>query len=72
MVAHSGSLVSAAEDAIAAASAGNRASFDCALNRLYKTYEKASLVSCVNDLSILTYPQINRSMDTMWGRSKPA
>ncbi|KAF8581757.1 hypothetical protein K439DRAFT_1635926 [Ramaria rubella] len=55
MVAHSGKLVSAAEDALAAAATFNRPAFDDALSRLYESYKT-----------------INVSMETMWGRSKPA
>ncbi|GJJ10032.1 hypothetical protein Clacol_004258 [Clathrus columnatus] len=55
MVAHSGQLVSAAEDAIAAANNNDRDAFNNALSRLHKTYRL-----------------INNSMETMWGRSKPA
>lgn len=55
MVAHSGKLVSAAEDTLLAAANKTRESFNDALERLYESYKT-----------------INLSMDTMWGRSKPA
>jgi hypothetical protein len=54
-VAHSGKLISAAEDSITAAMNKQRDAFNDALGRLYNAYLA-----------------INQSMDTMWGRSKPA
>jgi len=55
MVAHSGKLISAAEDCIDAAMNNKRDAFNVALEQLYNAYQA-----------------INQSMDTMWGRSKPA
>ncbi|KAF7982205.1 hypothetical protein HWV62_29386 [Athelia sp. TMB] len=55
MVANSGKLISAAEDAITAAVAEDRPAFNAALEQLYVAYQA-----------------INLSMETMWGRSKPA
>jgi indoleamine 2,3-dioxygenase len=54
-VAHSGKLISAAEDCITAAMNKQRDAFNDALGQLYNAYQA-----------------INQSMDTMWGRSKPA
>lgn len=42
MVAHSGELVSAAEDALSAAAAAARPAFNAALLRLYETYTKVT------------------------------
>jgi len=54
-VAHSGKLISAAEDCISAATSNQRHKFNGSLEQLYNAYRA-----------------INRSMETMWGRSKPA
>lgn len=54
-VAHSGKLISAAEDCIDAAMKNERVAFNAALEQLYNAYQA-----------------INQSMETMWGRSKPA
>ena len=54
-VAHSGKLISAAEDCITAAVSNQREAFNNALEQLYSAYRA-----------------INVSMETMWGRSKPA
>lgn len=55
MVAHSGKLISAIEDALAAVTKRDRAGFNVALDGMYQAYQ-----------------QINASMHTMWGHSKPA
>lgn len=54
-MAHSGKLISAAEDCIIAAVNNKREAFNDALEQLYSAYRA-----------------INVSMETMWGRSKPA
>jgi hypothetical protein len=56
MVAHSGRLVSAAEDALLAAANKARDSFNDALSRLYSTYKTVSvLVVCIDSKSYLPF-----------------
>jgi indoleamine 2,3-dioxygenase len=72
MVAHSGKLVSAAEDALLAAANKARDSFNDALERLYEIYKTVSCLAVCPDSKSYLLIQVNLSMDTMWGRSKPA
>ena len=73
MVAHSGRLVSAAEDALSAAAAAARPAFNDALSRLYDSYRRVGIVFvfCLIE-HIHSTSQVNLSMETMWGCSKPA
>jgi indoleamine 2,3-dioxygenase len=72
MVAHSGKLVSAAEDALLAAVSKARDPFNDSLERLYEAYKTVcNMISRTENLTNF-FLQINLSMDTMWGRSKPA